>query len=161
MTRPGILQPAQNSLIMLSLDLPTPTHFTEIRKDRRRRAASAEAPTAGLQSEDERSSKPTWNLQEVLDEADVVLGLRWQLLKAPYSLGDAAPAGQRLVLHRHSRQNVHIRCDRSMKTWTTEGRSKLTDILRCSAIFMLRLVKSVPKPNERILVKAGQTYLGS
>lgn len=48
--RSGILQADQNSLIMLSLDLPTPTHFTEIRKDRRRWAALAEAPTSGLQS---------------------------------------------------------------------------------------------------------------
>lgn len=45
---PGILQADQNSLIMLSLDLPTPTHFTEIREERRRGAASAGAPTAGL-----------------------------------------------------------------------------------------------------------------
>lgn len=29
-----MLQADQNSLIMLSLDLPTPTHLTEIRKDR-------------------------------------------------------------------------------------------------------------------------------
>lgn len=98
--RPGVLQADQNSLIMLSLDLPTPTHFTEIRKDRRRGVALAGAPTAGLHAEDaERSVKPTWNLQEVLNEADVVLGLRRQLLEAPCSLGAAAPAGQRLVLH--------------------------------------------------------------
>lgn len=30
------LQVDQNSLIMLSLDLPTPTHFTEMRKKQRR-----------------------------------------------------------------------------------------------------------------------------
>lgn len=61
--------------------------------------------------------KPTWNLQEVLDEADVALGLRRQLLEAPYGLSAAAPAGQRLVLHRHSCQNVHIRCDKSTLVW--------------------------------------------
>lgn len=103
-------QADQNSLIMLSLDLPTPTHFTEIRKDRRRGAALAKARTAGLRSA---RFKPTWNLQEVLDEADVALGLKRQLLKAPYGLGAAAPAGQRLVLHRNSCQNVHVRCDKS------------------------------------------------
>lgn len=67
-----------------------------------------------------RTLAPTWYLQEVLNEADVVLGLRWQLLEAPCSLGAAAPAGQRLVLHRHSRQNVHIRCDRSTLVGTSK-----------------------------------------
>lgn len=67
-----------------------------------------------------RTLRPTWYLQEVLDEADVVLGLRWQLLEAPGSLGAAAPAGQRLVLHRHSCQNVHVRCDRNTLLWTSK-----------------------------------------
>lgn len=31
------MQTDQNSLTMLSLDLPTPTHFTEIREKKRRR----------------------------------------------------------------------------------------------------------------------------
>lgn len=118
--RPGILQADQNSLIMLSLDLPTPTHFTEIRKDRRRWAALAEAPTSGSSVCTPRTLQPTWYLQEVLDEADVLLGLRWQLLEAPCSLGAAAPAGQRLVLHGHSRQNVHVGCDRSPLVWTSK-----------------------------------------
>ena len=56
-------------------------------------------------------SLQTWHLQEVLDEADVVLCLCRQLLEAPSRLGAAAPAGQRLVVHRHPRQNIHVGCN--------------------------------------------------
>lgn len=73
-------------------------------------AALAKARAAGLRSA---YLKPTWNLQEVLNEADVALGLRRQLLEAPDSLSAAAPAGQRLILHCNLCQNVHVRCDKS------------------------------------------------
>lgn len=49
-----------------------------------------------------------WHLQEVLDEPNVILCLRGQLLEAPGCLSAAAPAGQRLVIHRHARQNIHV-----------------------------------------------------
>lgn len=55
-------------------------------------------------------SLQTWHLQEVLDELNVALCLRGQLLEAPGRLGAAAPAGQRLIVHRHPRQNVHVGC---------------------------------------------------
>lgn len=50
----------------------------------------------------------TWHLQEVLNEANVILCLWRQLLEAPSCLGAAAPAGQSLVLNGHPRQNIHV-----------------------------------------------------
>lgn len=96
---------------MLSLDLPTPTHFTEMRKrgvtDSSGGAGSSLAPVSPLMW---RISLLTWHLQEVLDEPNVILCLRRKILEAPGRLRAAAPAGQRLVVHQNPRQHVHVCC---------------------------------------------------
>ncbi len=73
------LQMDQNSLIMLSLDLPTPTHFTEMRENKKKfetgRFGKVKNSLAAVSLLMLSASEPTWHLQEVLDEPNVVLGL--------------------------------------------------------------------------------------
>lgn len=76
--------------------------------------------SAGFPVNGKRASLRTWHSEEVLDEADVILCLRRQILEAPGRLGAAAPAGQCLVIHRHPRQDVHVRCGRK-DGWCSDG----------------------------------------
>lgn len=119
----------QNSLMMLSLDLPTPTHFTEMRRRRDQNSIGR-----FWQSEQRRwlqfpsplnssISLQTWHLQEVLDEPNVILSLHRKLLEAPSRLCAAAPAGQRFVFHFHLCQNVHVCCKRKVQRKSGPGKS--------------------------------------
>lgn len=116
----------QKSLMMLSLDLPTPTHFTVKTENEKFMISSSKSKSSltrpsPLVQYESCVSLLTWNLQEVLNKAYVTLGLGGQLLKAPHSRSTAAPARQGLILHRDPRQDIHVRQDRSKLNNTTEG----------------------------------------
>lgn len=104
----------QNSFIMLSLDLPTPTHFTEkgifssydhfdISKH-----VSRLCYVIAYGSDLHSMYIFTWHLQEILDKANVSLCLWRQLIKTADSLSATTPARERLISHLNLCEDVHV-----------------------------------------------------
>ncbi len=104
--------PPQNSFIMLSLDLPTPTHFTEKTIFFLMTIFKFLSMTVGYvivyESDLHSMCIFTWHLQEILDKTNVSLRLWRQLIKTADSLSATTPARERLVSHLNLCEDVHV-----------------------------------------------------
>lgn len=53
-------------------------------------------------------ARHTWNSNVVLDEADIVLCLDWEVVPFPCCRRVCLPTGEGLILNLHFLQNVHV-----------------------------------------------------